>query len=503
MRTLLQQSGRPRSAFTLVELLIAILVLLVVIIASGKIFGTASKVASLGQANADMMQQATMIERTMRRDLAQLSPEGFLAIQCWLVPNNVNRTPGVPGFSPDAPLLDPNRPENAVIRHDQLLFFTTSIEGTKRWIPQRSIGATGQGGNQQSTINRIYYGHAVQFPDLESLVDPIGYNFGEAMPWSYNNPLSGPQLDTAFWPPDPNTGNQPYAGAVIATQPPATDWILARQATLLADDGGSHSYFNDAGWDYNGATMPNATNSIDDPAIFSSRVDVAASQVNKIKRAITMADPDDPTANPALRADWPTQRSRVFGANTFDLGMLKFPRAEREAPGMNRIDQMLVAPMLAGNCSSFTVDWTYEEGVGRFLDDQGGIYINPTNNVAYPGIVLDRREPTPWFGIPDAARDVTLLEASSVDFPPISDPNSGVNDIESFGEVWPGSGVYRYQAFFGWNRTRAIWNFNDYTPWPTALRITMRLHDSNVTMPKGREYQFVIDLPKVQQESRP
>ena len=51
-----------RRAFTVVELLIAVVVMLAVIIATSKIFNTASKVSSTGEANADVLQQGTVIE---------------------------------------------------------------------------------------------------------------------------------------------------------------------------------------------------------------------------------------------------------------------------------------------------------------------------------------------------------------------------------------------------------------------------------------------------------
>ena len=35
-----------------------------------------------------------------------------------------------------------------------------------------------------------------------------------------------------------------------------------------------------------------------------------------------------------------------------------------------------------------------------------------------------------------------------------------------------------------------------YTPWPSALRITMRLLDRDSRLGKGWTYQFVVDLPE-------
>jgi hypothetical protein len=70
--------------------------------------------------------------------------------------------------------------------------------------------------------------------------------------------------------------------------------------------------------------------------------------------------------------------------------------------------------------------------------------------------------------------------------------------------------VYVYQAIFGFNGSDPVHiesrgtrddtvsmaeMRNDYTPWPTALRFTMTLHDPKLAMSSGRTFQFVVDLP--------
>ena len=101
-------------AFTLTELMVAVAVLVVVILATAKIFGTASKVTGLGQATRDVMQEAAAIERQIRADFARLSPEGFFVIHCVAVPNDVHYSPTFPQ------LLNPSLPRDAIIRADQL-----------------------------------------------------------------------------------------------------------------------------------------------------------------------------------------------------------------------------------------------------------------------------------------------------------------------------------------------------------------------------------------------
>ena len=79
-----------RRGFTLTELLVAIVVLLVIILAVGRIFGTASTVVKNGEANADILQEAAAVEQLIRNDLARISDEGFMIIQCIGVRNDVN-----------------------------------------------------------------------------------------------------------------------------------------------------------------------------------------------------------------------------------------------------------------------------------------------------------------------------------------------------------------------------------------------------------------------------
>ena len=50
--------------------------------------------------------------------------------------------------------------------------------------------------------------------------------------------------------------------------------------------------------------------------------------------------------------------------------------------------------------------------------------------------------------------------------------------------------------------TGSPWDLSDpteapaaYTPWPTSIRITMTLHDPDLRLERGREVQFVINLP--------
>ena len=68
----------------------------------------------------------------------------------------------------------------------------------------------------------------------------------------------------------------------------------------------------------------------------------------------------------------------------------------------------------------------------------------------------------------------------------------------------PGVPIKVYTAVFGFNADAAIYlNLagvpvanQDYTPWPTALRITMTLTDPAKRLEQGRTVQMILELPK-------
>ncbi len=236
-----------RRAFTLIEMLVAVLVLVAVIVATSKIFNTASKVASTGEATADILQQAGVIEEQLRRDLSNATQDGYIAIQCVAVRNDVNRM--ITGNT-SVPLLNPNLDQFAVIRADSIVFFTAGAESSARWSGPNDTSA--YGGGMQARASRIYYGHGVQLPDLGNnptnaptggeQVKPIVQGVtpvppggvSSIMPWTWFDPAT---FSVRYqWGTTTNTSaNVPR---VSPNQPGAREWVLCRKATLLADDGG-------------------------------------------------------------------------------------------------------------------------------------------------------------------------------------------------------------------------------------------------------------------------
>jgi hypothetical protein len=64
--------------------------------------------------------------------------------------------------------------------------------------------------------------------------------------------------------------------------------------------------------------------------------------------------------------------------------------------------------------------------------------------------------------------------------------------------------IRTYTAVFGFNQDEAytvtpdgyVVARDDYTPWPTQIRVTCTIHDPRLVLDRGRDFQFVLDVPK-------
>jgi len=479
-----------RKAFTLVELMVSILVLLAIIAATARIFSATSKVASLGEANADMETMATAVERTIRRDVARMNSQGFLAIQCVAVRNDVNRELYKPT---PAPLLDPSRAASDFLRCDQVVFLSRGQEPTKNFEGSASGDGVGsqrfgyavetykganlivntEGGSWEQLIR---LGHGLQFPQLVSdpknpskRPDPEFFKYsgkqGPTVPWAWQPP-GAPALSILYF---DNTAT-PTPATAYAMQPEARRWTLSRQATLLADDGGSAA--QDGPLFYRGSrftnmpinSAPNLVQKtaslapdytaitsgqwIDDKDLYpdryvsSGRVDVAATTRAAFKSFLetgkdlaALNGPTLPWIKEAVPGGAPagTVRDRLlnsmFGSYiaaptttaVFSMeGMWGWPRSERSAPSMNRADLMTTAGTLAGNCSSFQVDWTWAEGTGRQFTADGTPQsadalpdaANPKRllNVPLAGMMLTKWPQATWSTLGSAVPDFPISQ---------------------------------------------------------------------------------------------
>lgn len=565
-------------AFTLTEMLIAVAVLAVVILATSTIFGTAQRIASLGQANSDLLQQAAAIEQRIRTDVDRMSRDGFLAIQCVGVRNDIN-------VAQTGRRLDPSRADGEEIRCDQLLFFAEGATPSGRFSQSYANDTSdsdrlgiGRLAPAQSTFAAIYYGSGVQMPiaapGSSGVLLDIDRETTDIFPWSW---FASGDVGLTEW--TAPSYEEPFGGsnAPLVT-PDAHNWLLMRQAVLLADDDGG-AYQDDPNW-FMGRDWTHGPNSAGslfyydnggtfrfDPWVVNSRVDVAAVDPTELREQVCVSWKEVGRSN-----GMPDGFSeRIQKADVLNAMYLGYPRGEQTAPSMDRMDTMLTNAVLSPNVSDFRVEWTWGDGVGR---DTDSMFPNsPLFNGGLPGVVIDgsylrngtaRSSATPWFGLSDAAFGSAPASAFSPGADSVSDWShinpDGLNAVRigppvgpEFGNFDPdylvdthgnsplsnielcddcnlspqeSSGVRRYGAVFGYNATDGIVQWvdgvplpfnwgpvfgeqvyqssgggtyevaNTYSPWPTALRVTFRLHDPQNKLTGGRVFQFVIPVPK-------
>jgi len=569
---------RRRPGFTLTELLVAVVVLLVVILAVGRIFSTTSAVVRTGEASSRILQEITAIEQLVREDFSRISSDGFLLVQCVAVRNDVMQSLG------GGDLLDPSQPDDHIIRCDQVAFIADDLaigsrtQGMAAFVegggPSGSLFSGTAPPTPQSTTSLVYLGHGYQLPllprSLEEPVDALWPSADGAIIHPWFRPTPGSQrIQLQRWP-----SGAPFPGEYNGAQPASTEWALARQEILIADDydGQSEFYMVQSYGDQN----RNAAADYFDDAMRSSRVEILSSDLARLREIIRQEGPQ--------------------GVSDYILNYR--PRAEKSPPTLERADVQMASNVLGSNCSSFVVDWTWGDGVGRDLKldlDPNrslrgavrGVSVSGGVRFGLGGEATQITEAgvgaSPWFGLGniqpgdvapvldnygnpnlDVTTATTVLLDETGDFydrgvrfyPPIDyDPgceifdgdvppngtalpngatlfprvveniegaNVGALDLESvvdrpFGDDVP---IWRYRAFFGLNgdepfvrdgtrrplsisttgnddRGPRPWPVyrSDYTPWPSALRITATFGDPKGAIEGGRQVQFVIQLP--------
>jgi type II secretory pathway pseudopilin PulG len=543
-----------RGAFTLTELLIAVGVLVVVVVAAARIFGAASKVSSVAEANADLLQTAAAIEAQVRADFANIPPNSFLVLQ----QVEVNQR-GV------LQTLDPAL-GNAEIRADQIAFFSRGARPTQQFVGYDQLQPLGStvapAWPPESTVARIYYGHGLLASTLQQGFGPLSYDGtnAPAVPW-----VSG-AVETQNW----LTG-APQTGTPRITAAKPSLWPLARIATLMTTDGLLNQRFASTGPN-NNATQRLFTGSGNlsvqlgplssvaptgatpfDPLWTSSRVDICKWQMDDlltqmsyqyntsgIPSSLPFARAVGPWQGPSTRlrmlqtlTPWginATKASPSDASNPNSNHFVGYPRVEKAALGSARAEQMIAAPVLAANCSSFKVEWTYDDGVGRSWVGPAGFGPSGAISGGEPiGMYVRPGAERPWFGLDDgtatsAVRPLsnaplftnagTIGSWGAVGVPlvvsdgtqPLTSSVEGALNPSGGAPIWPTSSAQGskrvYQAVFGMNQSDAAvispaaTTRGPYTPLPSALRITMRLHDPLGRIEGGREFQFIVNLPQ-------
>jgi len=567
----LGRRARAQLAFTLIEILVAVGVLVIVIVAVAQIFSSASKVSAVAEANAEILQAANALEQQLRTDLANLPENGFMVLQQVEVGARGSGASGA---------LDPSL-AGQEIRADQIAFFTRGFRATTQLIGSQDSSFSTPNGNPvvtswapESAVCRMYYGHGFTASNAPVGLDIFSYENTNApvVPWIGGLVETQRSID----------GAAQAAARISALKP--SNWPLVRLATLLSADGtttrdfagranfSSLSLFTDRRIALGRLAASNPTPATYYPLWTTGRVDHVKWQPDDIfsQTAYQVNEQGFPIVLPFVgggssAALWqiairqPSSRLRmiqtlgpwaapatrvipVFGDN--DL-YIAYPRVEKVALGPDRSESMLAAPILAANCSSFKVEWTWESGKDMGFLSNGfplGMYVQP-GTVGVGTGPSARAVRQPWFGLDDPSILANDPEAP-LGVRPLSNspratrsPNGGwiapvgqwgfcepplvypddpaveeqiLSSIE--GPMIDGAPIWRCHPAQGSKRVyQTVFGFNDndpslqafatpregpYTPLPSAIRVTVRLHDALGRIEGGREFQFVIDLPR-------
>jgi type II secretory pathway pseudopilin PulG len=225
-----RNARRSRSAFTLLEALIAVAALGLLAVGVASIFDATGKTVQTGRTLSSFNAYASLIEQQLRADIAKMTPDGFLVIRNEMADRtgdgNITLPTNNQTVSVDAvPLYDGD--ERARMRRiDELMFFAKGEFVTARPALHKDYIA-------RSDAARIYYGHGQKA--RQNLTAP------PAPPtpptdWYYLPELDGVIWNTNTTDPDARLGRS-NPGAPFNPPNPnayASDWILLRQVTLLA-----------------------------------------------------------------------------------------------------------------------------------------------------------------------------------------------------------------------------------------------------------------------------
>ena len=157
---------------------------------------------------------------------------------------------------------------------------------------------------------------------------------------------------------------------------------------------------------------------------------------------------------------------------------------------------MLAGPLLTSKGRSLQLSIP---GIPNIIDPLSTNYATPIE-VLKPEVLMDPNRTAPF-----TLSDVNIVAIAT---PPIDCARiEGIDGIaRPQGDT---TNIYTYQAIFGPNGDKPYREVKfpggservlrtDYTPWPTALRFTITLHDPKLAPSQGRVFQFVVELPKAE-----
>ncbi|NOG53839.1 MAG: hypothetical protein HND57_05840 [Planctomycetes bacterium] len=513
------QALRPRPAFTIAELIVAIGVTVVLILGISRIFSMSKTTVSIGHASAEVSQYSRALERTLRRDLDKvIAGQGFLTIR-----NERIGTEAVSSANQrDGIYLDEETEEAGDCicntRLDQIAFFAAGDFPTYQYRNIRGTVAR----NDVAPVARIWYGHAYRKPGIVTS-DPAFRGTNE---WRIKNEGDiGPNVYQVRFADDSTP-------TVDAANKYAKDWVLARQQLLLLpreqigmpsqlvgivpsifdlfNELGSAQFVEPYTYQFNYDAL--AWNNQLSPGY----VDIADTDLSAVDKAVAeygtrynydtgeyeeipdplggyWADDLDPGGNNDsywnLLNSYDQQRIDQSFADWWMIQQRRRMRmactrihVETAAPSNFRVDQMLTHATFVPGCSEFKVQWSS----GDVNTATGEVLWFDIEQPASPYVTRDQdrvpNDPRIWYlsELPAAGTNPYYDGEWRLDQPYIE---AQAPDLyyATFGNFIPKEGdVDRADAW----------------PWPDLIRIQVRLHDHRGVLTGGRTFEYQFALPE-------
>lgn len=455
-------TGR-RGGFTLMEMMVAVSILVLMIMAIGKIFQDASKAVSLSQISMELFSNVRSAQDQIARDVSAIDRNGFLVIRSqymgepWdstTTPNKVEYVPGAQviyggiGYvciktatAGTPPSVGPNW-QLSSNRADQICFVSTSAFANRTGNNSPNPFA------DRTTSNGavVWYGHLI-FEGTPSRLAEMANNNSIVAAIDKALPLNV----TAASPPESMRGFD------CATTPNVTpldqDYVLGRHTSLLMAGNGSvatgtNSATNSVTMVDGKTTVLAFTDVILAPATSTTLVNVDGSvaHITTSRIAIASLTPGQVMQNimnqvtTKGRGNPPPNGGARYEADNYcyRFKVLPNPYATEIPIGgpPNLVNGTFrMHPILLQGCGSFKVEWT----------DGGSSGLK-------------------WYGLPAGN---TVVKGDTTIEPPLAN-----------GDVYT-----------------AIFSFDNKTKWPKALKISYHITDAKDRLLGGREFTQVVALP--------
>lgn len=203
--------ARGRRAFTIIEITVSLAALVILSLGLVAILSAVGKTVTGGRKASRLTTAAQLIESAIRRDIEQISPQGFLVIRQQYVdglPNGQFDDPALLGAASDRVPLSEEDTSGRARRVDELLFFRNGVFESKR-TPLNPDAAP-----VASRTARVYIGHGQRRAEDLTANSP------------YSNPFPSDRMVDAGMRLGEQTPNNPNRYA--------SSWILLRNALVLS-----------------------------------------------------------------------------------------------------------------------------------------------------------------------------------------------------------------------------------------------------------------------------